>query len=266
MLKNMKLKHTSALGLSLLVAGLLSLPANASDYIVVPNAEQKPSTQHDPSAQALMETVFSGYWFGETSKFDAVHYEVLDRRVSWGKQGRAYLRVRYVSPDHHDAAEIAKKLCKEQPKPIEWQLAFVWDRDANAWRNTHENGATGSNPCLDSQLWSPREVDLILNPPLPPTPPEITRKDIKKPPPGSSERKEILEALRPAFEEFVGPPVKFVVINIKVAAGFAFLTVHGQRPSGKEFEAESWKGCEYGPEGSSSDAWVRKRNGKWELA
>ena len=55
----------------------------------------------------------------------------------------------------------------------------------------------------------------------------------------------------------------FLVRKMKVAAGFAFLTVHGQRPNGEEFESEH---CEYDLESTTTDAWVRKVNGKCELA
>jgi len=257
------MKRESAFGIFLLVATMLSQSASANEYVIVPNAEQVASTQRDPSAQDLMQTLFSGYWFGATSRRDAVHYEVLDKRISWGKQGRAYLHVRFVSPDDHDPVKISKELCKGQTVPIEWQLVFLWDIKDNTWRNTHENGATGSNPCFASPLWTPREVELILSPPIPPAPPGIGLQDITTPPPGSSDREEILDTLRPAFEELVGPPVIFLVRKMKVAAGFAFLTVHGQRPNGEEFESEH---CEYDLESTTTDAWVRKVNGKWELA
>lgn len=49
---------------------------------------------------------------------------------------------------------------------------------------------------------------------------------------GTAERAAILNSLRPAIEAQLNPPVEFVVRNMSVANGWAFVTVDPQRPGG----------------------------------
>ena len=53
---------------------------------------------------------------------------------------------------------------------------------------------------------------------------------------GSQTRQDILDAIRPVAEWEFGPPVEFVVGEIRVAGDVAFVTVRAQRPGGQEID------------------------------
>ena len=53
---------------------------------------------------------------------------------------------------------------------------------------------------------------------------------------GSDTRQEILDAIRPQAEWNFGPPVEFVVGEIRVAGNVAFATVRAQRPGGAQID------------------------------
>ena len=52
------------------------------------------------------------------------------------------------------------------------------------------------------------------------------------PAPGSAQRAAILDALRPAIEQRIGPNVEFVVREMRVAGGWAFVRADPQRRGG----------------------------------
>lgn len=56
---------------------------------------------------------------------------------------------------------------------------------------------------------------------------------VTSPGPGSSDRKEILDEIRPRAESQLGKPVEFVVSKMKVQDGWAFAELTAQRPGGK---------------------------------
>jgi hypothetical protein len=78
--------------------------------------------------------------------------------------------------------------------------------------------------------------------------------DITSPPPGSPERKAILDALRPPLNKLAGRGVKFLRPNIKVADGWATVT--------SEFEADDGREL---PEDFQFDYFglAERVNGKW---
>ncbi|NAZ36042.1 hypothetical protein [Rubellimicrobium sp. CFH 75288] len=49
---------------------------------------------------------------------------------------------------------------------------------------------------------------------------------------GSAERRALMDALRPQAEALFGPPVEFVVDELRVAGDVAFAAVTAQRPGG----------------------------------
>ncbi len=60
---------------------------------------------------------------------------------------------------------------------------------------------------------------------------------VTSPGPGSSDRKEILDQIRPEAEKQLGKPVEFVVTTLKVSDGWAFAILKAQRPGGKPIPA-----------------------------
>lgn len=53
------------------------------------------------------------------------------------------------------------------------------------------------------------------------------------PPPGSAERRAVLDAIRPDIEDHLGAPVEFVVHQLRVGGGWAFVQATPQRPGGR---------------------------------
>lgn len=53
------------------------------------------------------------------------------------------------------------------------------------------------------------------------------------PPPGSAERRALLDAVRPHIEGELGAPVEFVVHQLRVGGGWAFVQATPQRPGGR---------------------------------
>jgi len=103
-----------------------------------------------------------------------------------------------------------------------------------------------------------------------PVPPRISPEDVYTPPPGSSERVAIMDVLRPRYEELFGKPIVFKVERLNVAAGFAFVIVHPQRPTGAPIEKRLWekvlgKNCFQERRSVSHECWMYKRNDRWTI-
>ncbi|MCL2882658.1 MAG: DUF5050 domain-containing protein [Coriobacteriia bacterium] len=86
---------------------------------------------------------------------------------------------------------------------------------------------------------------------------------------GSSERKVILDAVRPAIEKDLGQKVEFVVNFIGVENGFAFVSARPQQPGGKAFD---YKNIPYSADAARHDmfdggvsALLHYQNGTWKL-
>ena len=56
------------------------------------------------------------------------------------------------------------------------------------------------------------------------------------PAPGSAQRRAILDAIRPAVERQIGPDVEFVVREIRVIGGWAFVAADPQRRGGRPID------------------------------
>jgi len=70
---------------------------------------------------------------------------------------------------------------------------------------------------------------------------------------GSAERKAIMDAMRAHRRRFDPRPVTFVVSNLRVQRGWAWLAVQPQSPDGRSrYEGE--------------EALLRRRNGRWAVA
>ena len=84
--------------------------------------------------------------------------------------------------------------------------------------------------------------------------------------PAATERKAVLDALRPAVERKLGPNVEFVVQVIRVENGWAFVMADPQRKGGKPIDGWKIFGEHFGNmDGLRTEAVLRKRNGRWQV-
>ena len=85
--------------------------------------------------------------------------------------------------------------------------------------------------------------------------------------PSASERKAVLDALRPKVEARLGPGVEFVVQVNRVANGWAFVMADPQRRGGKPIDGQRIYGDDFeNMDGLRVDAVLRKREGRWVVA
>ena len=240
----------------------------AREIVLLPNMPPERSGERDPSSQALIETWLAGYGWNKDKRFDLERYEIVNRRVVWGEFGRAILQFR-VLPIDGDAMALAAKRCPGRNRPIEMQIYFQWSQDSKLWTALANRGDPGFESCSNDKLWTSEQLELIVNPPPLPAPPKIARKDVVTPPPGSPERKAIMDGLRPTFETAFGKPVEFKVSTLRVAAGFAWVVVHPQRPDGTAIgKAEFDKAvgpCEQNRTTVVAQFWMRKRGDGWRV-
>ena len=238
------------------------------EIVMLPNTPPERSGDRDPSSKALIETWLSGYGWDKDKRFDLERYEIVNRRVVWGEFGRAILQFR-VLPIDGDAMALAAKRCPGRNRPIEMQIYFQWSADNKLWTALANRGDPGFEPCSNDKLWTSEQLELIVNPPPFPLPPRIARKDVTTPPAGSPERKAIMDGLRPTFEKVFGKPVEFKVETLRVAAGFAWVAVHPQRPNGAPISKAEWDRtvgpCEQDRATVVAQFWMRKRNDGWHV-
>ena len=87
------------------------------------------------------------------------------------------------------------------------------------------------------------------------------------PPPGSPERRAVLDALRPSIEARLGPQVEFVIDRIEISKGWAFVQAEPQRRGGgkidwrRYFAADEWEHMD----GMTVTAILRYERGRWNL-
>jgi hypothetical protein len=85
------------------------------------------------------------------------------------------------------------------------------------------------------------------------------------PPP--SERKAVLDALRPKVEAKLGQDVEFVVQVLRIESGWAFVMADPQRKSGKPIDGYRIFGGDFdNMDGLRVDAVLRKQGGRWRVA
>ncbi len=92
--------------------------------------------------------------------------------------------------------------------------------------------------------------------------------ETRTPPPGSAERKEIMDALRIPAEKDLGQPVAFVVGQLRVSGSWAFARVEPQRPDGSKIDYSKTRYAEAQREGmfdAGGEALLRRRGGEWEV-
>jgi hypothetical protein len=240
----------------------------AREIVMLPNRPPQRSGDRDPSSRTLIETWLGGYGWDKDKRFDLERYEIMNRRVVWGEFGRALLQFR-VLPVDGDAMALAAKRCLGRNRPIEMQIYFQWSPDNKLWTALANRGDPGFEPCSNDELWTGEQIELIVNPPPLPAPPGVARKDVVTPPSGSPERKAILDGLRPGFEKAFGKPVEFRVSSMRVAAGFAWVVVHPQRPNGAPIGKAEWDRavgpCEQDRTNVVAQFWMRERGDGWRV-
>ena len=84
--------------------------------------------------------------------------------------------------------------------------------------------------------------------------------------PAQSERKAVLDALRPKVEAKLGPDVEFVVHVLRVENGWAFVIADPQRKGGKPIDGDRIFGEDFeNMDGLRVDAVLQKRGGRWTV-
>lgn len=85
---------------------------------------------------------------------------------------------------------------------------------------------------------------------------------------GSAERKAILDAARVPPERELGKPVQFVVKQLQVLDGWAFLSASMQGPGGQPFDYHGTRYQEAAEQGLKSDNYVallKQQQGAWRV-
>ena len=85
--------------------------------------------------------------------------------------------------------------------------------------------------------------------------------------PTPSERKAVLDALRPKVEAKLGPNVEFVDQVLRVERGWAFVIADPQRKGGEPIDGNRIFGDDFeNMDGLRVDAVLQKRSGRWIVA
>jgi hypothetical protein len=83
---------------------------------------------------------------------------------------------------------------------------------------------------------------------------------------GTAQRRAILDALRPTIARRVGPNVEFVVHDIRIAQGWAFVNADPQRRGGGRIDGRQYFGEDFdNMDGLAVTALLRFRDGRWNL-
>jgi hypothetical protein len=84
--------------------------------------------------------------------------------------------------------------------------------------------------------------------------------------PASTERKAVLDALRPAVEARLGPNIEFVVAHLRIEDGWAFVIVDPQRKGGKPIDGWAIFGEHFdNMDGLRTEAVLRRTKGRWRV-
>jgi hypothetical protein len=260
-----------ALSASRLYAAGTAYAASAPISIVGSTGNLNPeySKAREPSAQQLIETWRSFNKHITGKRVDQERFEILDWRVVQGKYPRAFLQFR-ILPPLGDALSFARARCADRTRPVEIQVFYQWSGNLGAWGAQGSRGEESEDLCSNAPLWTADRIDRLLDPPPLPAPPKISLAEVTIPPPGSPERAAIMNALRLRYEEVFGPPVVFRVETFRVAAGFAFVVVHPQRPSGAPIEQSVWRKafgeqCFQNPMSVDHEYWMKFEGGAWKI-
>ncbi len=237
--------HYRAAGVAALILSIAAVPCCAQPVaqptIVEPSGITNPvySRNPDPSAAELIETWRSSNRYMTKKQVPFERFEIVDRRVTGGRVPRAFIQFVILPAKGGDAVSWASARCQGRAKPIEIQVYFEWSKYLGSWTPLWTRGEGNGDLCSGGKLWTARQIEQLVNPPPLPEPPRISMADVYMPPQGSIERTAIMDALRPRYEALFGAPIVFRVEKLRVAAGFAFVVVHPQRPNGVPIEVNA---------------------------
>ena len=232
-----------------------------------PNPEYSKSTE--PTAADMIETWRSANKLLPERRVDSERFEILDRRFNPGRVPRAFLQFR-ILPASGDAATWAASRCRGHKGPIEIQVYYEWSKYLGAWVALTTRGEGNEDLCSNAPLWRPDQIEQLVDPAPLPNPPRVSLSQVHTPPPGSPERAAIMNALRPRYESLFGAPIQFRVDKLSVAAGFAFVVGHPQRPNGAPIERGAWTRalgtvCYQEPTSVTHEYWMREVDGVWKI-
>ena len=83
--------------------------------------------------------------------------------------------------------------------------------------------------------------------------------------PNSAQRRAILDALRPAIERRLGPNVEFVVREIRVSGGWAFVDAEPQRRGGGRIDGRRYFGEDFDNMDGLAVTALLRFQGRWTL-
>jgi hypothetical protein len=255
----------------LMIAAAPGVSAAGGAEIVGPleNVAPKRSTDHDPSARALIDTWLAGYAWPKQKRFDQDRYEILERRIAWQKIGRA-IQVLRLLPLQGDGQALAVTRCPGRKTPIDIQIYYEWSPHSDSWVSIDSRGDPGLDACPEATtFWTADQLAKLVDPPPLPVPPNMDQKDVVTPKPGSPDRTALLDAVRPIYEKLFGKPIKFEVRSMRVAAGYAFMSVHPERLNGTPIEQKVWDkvihDCEHTPASVTHEYWLKKTGKVWTI-
>lgn len=234
---------------ALVLLGVLSAaPAAAFEF----PAEQ------EASAERLLDI-----WREQTASFakgrpDRVAIQVFERRIFPPVRGIGALA--YIRFQPLDAAGTAQGWnaanCTDATRVGSGvQIVLTWDAGTRRW---DQMNSIGSALCASDKDLSPAQIQEALTLKPYPKPPKLAAGEVMTPPPGSPERKAILDAVRGQFGR-QAHRIVFEVRTMNVAAGFAWVTVMPLYASGKRV------GCIEGDD-LQSEFWLKREHGRWTVA
>lgn len=234
------------------LATLLAVaPAVALDY------EHAFPTERDAGAERLLDI-----WRYQSSELasprpqrvEIVAFEVRTFEPIRGVSAIAYVRFRPL--DEAGSAEgWNAKVCAGQTLTATGvQMFFRYDVSFGRWV---PGRSIGSSLCSTDPAIGAADLEEALTMRPYPTPPKISAKDIRTPPPGSPERREIMDLLRTQYGREASKIV-FEVRALKIAADFAWVSTMPRYANGKIV------GCIEGDD-LTSDFWLKKKDGKWTI-
>ena len=83
--------------------------------------------------------------------------------------------------------------------------------------------------------------------------------------PNSAQRRAILDALRLAIQQRLGPNIEFVVRDFRVAGGWAFVNAEPQRRGGRPIDGSAYFPDFDDMDGLTVTALLRFQRGRWSL-
>lgn len=98
-----------------------------------------------------------------------------------------------------------------------------------------------------------------------------TAQQVYEPPRGSSERRALMDAVRPLAESLFYPPIEFVISDLRVSGNVAFASVVAQRPGGGAIDVYSspgWRDGYFLPDSdpTAGQALLQRSGDGWVMA